>query len=130
VTAVDPATNTKYSNVSAVAAGSVYLGRPWNYAVDHASVTYLNTRMGPQIAAAGWHPWDSGNTDPASTTRYGEYKSTDLNGLTLNVSGRVTWAKQLTDAEATNYTLANVLAPGSAGWGTDVWDPLAVLATL
>lgn len=84
------------------------LGRPWR---PYASVTYINCEMGDHIKPDGWNNW--GKTDNENTARYSEYNSSGPGG---NSSARVKWSKQLTDAEAGNYTVENVLK-GSDNWG-------------
>jgi pectinesterase len=86
------------------------LGRPWR---PYASVTYLNCWMGDHIKPAGWDNWR--NPTNELTARYAEYHST---GPGANPQQRVKWAKQLTDDEAKNYTIENILK------GNDGWDPL------
>jgi len=76
--------------------------------------------MGPHISPKGWHPWDEkANVHPEQTTRYSEFGSTDLDGKPLDLSHRVKWAHQMTEAEAAELTIANVLG------GEDHWDPTA-----
>jgi pectinesterase len=79
----------------------VSLGRPWS---PTASVTYINCWMGGHIIPEGWNNWKN----PANelTARYAEYKSS---GPGSNPGKRVKWAKQLTEAEASKYTLRNIL---------------------
>lgn len=97
-------------------AGSVYLGRPWQYdRGSKSAVAYLRCKMGPQINPAGWNPWDSRDTDPGSVTRYSEFDSMDLDGKPLDVSKRVPWSHQLTPDEAAGYTVEKVLS-GADGW--------------
>jgi pectinesterase len=88
-----------------------YLGRPWR---PYAAVTFLNTEMADVIASEGWHNWD--NPQNEKTARFAEYRST---GTGASLEKRVRWSKQLTDAEAKNYTVENVLR------GSDGWDPTA-----
>jgi pectinesterase len=135
VTAVDPDTGTRYSTITSVANNQTYLGRPWQYSTTKSSVTYISCKMGPHIIAAGWNPWDSGNTNPGATTRYSEYGSTDLNSNPLNLSGRVSWSHILTSTQAARYSVSNIFGPASY-WGsgyTDwngtyvAWDPVAAL---
>ncbi len=114
------------SNIRVVPDNSTYLGRPWQWNTPgtQSKRVFINTKMGPHIIAAGWDPWNSSNTDPESTAYFAEYHSMDLDGTPLDVSGRVPWSHQLSDAEAAEYTVANVLG------GDDGWDPGADLATL
>jgi pectinesterase len=103
-----------------VRAGSVFLGRPWQWEGNKPSVTFVRTKMGKHIAPAGWHPWDvARNTSPGEHSRYAEFGSMDLEGKPLDVSKRVAWSKQLTAEEAESLTPAKVLA------GSDGWNPVA-----
>lgn len=99
--------------VADTAAKKVYLGRPWR---PYARMVYIHTEMGSQITPAGWDPWkgDAMFPDKEQTAFCAEYKST---GQGANPSGRVSWSKQLTDAEAKLYTVKNILS------GADGWDP-------
>jgi pectinesterase len=98
--------------------GSVWLGRPWQWdRGSKASVTFIRTKMGPQINSRGWHPWSAANTNPAGTTRYAEFSSTDLNDAAIDVSQRVGWSKQLSADDAQKITVKSVLG------GSDGWDP-------
>jgi pectin methylesterase-like acyl-CoA thioesterase len=106
---------------------SVFLGRPWFWFQSDKmpSVTYIRTRMGPHIARAGWDPWDyTGfpDVDPSldrdPRTRVSEWGSMDLAGNLLLDSnhdgtpdGRVSWADQMTAAQAANYTVQNIFGP-------------------
>jgi pectinesterase len=107
-----------------VADGSVYLGRPWQWdRGPRASVTFVRTRMGPHIAAAGWHPWHvERNTAPGETSRFAEFSSTDLEGRPIDVSNRVPWARQLDPAQAAELITTRILA------GPEGWDPSNVVA--
>src|SRR5205823_3451333 len=116
---IDPNTGTRYSTITQVNNNQSFLGRPWQYATRIPSATYLNTKIGPFVKTDGWNPWDSGNTDPASTSRYAEFNSMDLAGNSLDVSGRVAWSHQLTAAQAADYTLANLFGPASFWTATD-----------
>ena len=76
--------------------------------------------MGPHIRAEGWNPWDlptKKNEQPETVTRYREFGSMDLNGAVLDVSKRVAWSKQLSEQEAAEFTVENVLR------GEDNWKP-------
>lgn len=110
----------RYCNISGASGVSTTLGRPWR---PYAAVAFLNCSMTSCIKAAGWNNW--GKTENESTARYSEYKNT---GAGANTSGRVKWARQLTDAEAANYTISNVLKTTYANPPVvDNWDPLATL---
>lgn len=112
---------------SAPGNGSVYLGRPWQWYLPGImpSVTYLRTRMGPQIARAGWDPWNktgvpgvNPDVDRDPLTRVSEFGSMDLNGNPLPDSdgdgtpdGRVRWADPMNAEQAANYTLNHIFGP-------------------
>jgi len=80
---------------------SVSLGRPWR---PYASVIYMHCYMGQQIKPEGWSNWNK--TNNYKTTRYSEYENY---GPGASVTTRVSWSKQLTDAEEKNITIKNIL---------------------
>jgi pectinesterase len=90
---------------------SATLGRPWNAG---GLAVYNGVRIGPVISSAGWT--DVNNDGASGQEFFAEHKDLDLAGNLLNVSGRVSWSHQLTDADAQTYTLTNWLA------GPDNWD--------
>ena len=102
---------------------SVFLGRPWFWlpSAQMPSVVYIRTRMGTQIAHAGWDPWNAildPSLDRDPRTRVSEWGSMNLAGQLLADSnhdgtpdGRVQWVDQLTTAQAANYTVQNVFGP-------------------
>ena len=87
-----------------------FLGRPWR---DYAKTIFLNTEMSEVVRPAGWDNWKKRNAE--KTAVYAEFNSTGPGGATAE---RAPWSKQLTAAEAANYSLENVLA------GADNWNPL------
>jgi pectinesterase len=87
----------------------MYLGRPWR---GFAAVAFLDTQMPEAIRPEGWHNWD--RPEREETVRYTEHGST---GPGANSTGRVAWARQLTDAEAARITADKVLSGG------DDWRP-------
>lgn len=92
-----------FSNCTLTGDSSLYgvsLGRPWQ---PYAAVVYINCNIGAHILPEGWRNWN--NTDNYKTARYAEYKNT---GLGVDISQRVTWAKQLSDEEVKNYTIQNI----------------------
>lgn len=78
----------------------VSLGRPWR---PYASVAYIHCYMGPHIKSEGWSVWNK--LDTYALSRYVEYENY---GPGAQPSGRVSWSKQLTSAEAKEYTIKNV----------------------
>lgn len=87
--------------------GSVYLGRPWR---PFGATAFIDCRMGPHIKPAGWFNWK--NPANEKTARYAEYGNT---GPGASTSKRVSWAKQLSQAEAAGYTVLDIFA-GWEGW--------------
>jgi len=90
-----------------------YLGRPWR---PYAKTVFISCNLGKHILPEGWNPWKGDLMFPNKelTVFYAEYKS---KGDGASPKTRLTWTKQLTDKEAKNYTLKNILG------GTDQWNP-------
>jgi pectinesterase len=80
----------------------VYLGRPWRAG---AKTAFIRCELPKQIAAEGWNNW--GNPQNETTVLYAEYKST---GAGANPEGRASWAKQLSDKDAKEYTAGNIFS--------------------
>jgi len=76
----------------------VYLGRPWR---PYARVVFIESWLGSHIRPEGWDNW----RDPAreKTAWFGEYKS---KGPGANPKARVAWSRQLTAAEAAQFSRA------------------------
>jgi len=89
-------------------ADRVYLGRPWR---PFAKTVFIRCNLGDHILPEGWHNWNK--PDAEKTSYYGEYQSTGKGG---NTGARVRWSHQLTEAEASRYTLANIFG----GWDATV----------
>jgi len=98
---------TANATTSTVGTGSVYLARPWG---PYGAAAYLNVAMGGHIAADGWTTMSS-NTLAAA--RFWEYHST---GPGANPTNPTRATRQLTAAQAADYTVANVLAPWVPGY--------------
>ena len=79
----------------------VYLGRPWR---PYANVVFLDCDMGEHIRPEGWHNW--GKVENEKTAFYAEYQS---KGKGDQQAKRVSWAKELTDLQASAYTKEKVL---------------------
>ncbi|HSK13473.1 MAG TPA: pectinesterase family protein, partial [Phnomibacter sp.] len=98
-----------------------FLGRPWQNStganpVAHNKTVLLNTTMGNNtIRPEAWTTWDAGTN--TSLIYYGEYNSRDFAGNPTNVSQRVPWSYQLSQAEADGYTMTNIFGD---------WDPCAL----
>lgn len=89
------------------------LGRPWQNA---PKTVFFKCEEPAQLDPVGWSTW---NVTPAL---YAEYKCT---GAGSNTSKRLTSiSRQLTDAEAADYTIANIFSKNtSPNFGFD-WTPL------
>ncbi len=86
-----------------------YLGRPWR---PYAATAFVRTEFPMQLRVEGWDNW--GKVENERTARYREYKNI---GAGAAAAGRVTWARELTDAEARECTVESVLR------GIDGWNP-------
>lgn len=87
------------------AATKVFLGRPWR---AFAKTVFINCVLGKHIRPEGWDNWRS--TEKEKTVYYAEYKNS---GPGADISSRVVWSKQLTDAEALLYTPELIFARSS-----------------
>jgi pectinesterase len=83
--------------------GKVYLGRPWR---DYAKVVFMNCELGAHILPEGWANW--GGTSRDQTAFYAEYQNS---GEGAKPKQRIPWSHQLTQEQALDYTLGNILAP-------------------
>ena len=83
------------------------LGRPWR---PYAATVFLDTVIGDVMRPEGWSNWNDPTRE--KTVRYAEYRSTGPGAAT---PARAPWARQLTDAEAKQYTVEAVLG-GLDGW--------------
>jgi len=84
------------------AVSKVYLGRPWR---AYSTTAFLHCELPWQIAPEGWHNWD--NPENEKTVLYAEYKNY---GKGADNTNRVKWARQLSDAEAKEYTKENIFS--------------------
>lgn len=82
----------------------VLLGRPWR---AYAHTAFLHCQMGAHIHPSGWANW--GDPQKEETVHYAEYSSSGIGGSS---TGRVAWARQLSEEEARKYTLENIFE----GW--------------
>jgi len=112
VTAASTYENVKYGYVfhnchltSDCPAHTVYLGRPWR---EYAKTVFLHCEMGEHIHPLGWADWNKDHDH----FFYAEYKSY---GPGADVADRADFSHQLTDEEASVYTMENVLE----GWRMD-----------
>lgn len=89
----------------------VYLGRPWR---SWAKTVFIGCTLPKQLAPEGWDNWN--NVANEKTVYYAEYKCAGEGAATGN---RVGWAKQLTEKEAANYTIAHIFTNGNAAIEND-----------
>ncbi len=80
----------------------VYLGRPWR---DYAKTVFIDCEMGNHILPVGWDNWSRPETE--QTTFYAEYR---CSGSGYKPQSRAKWSYQLTNKEASEYTLENIFS--------------------
>lgn len=102
------------------------LGRPWQNDAGTADIAksrnktvFLNSFMGSSIKPEGWSAWDAGTN--TSYITYAEYNTKNYDGTLKDISGRVSWSKQLTAGEAAKYynndtVFVNANTPAMATW--------------
>lgn len=80
---------------------TVFLGRPWR---EWGKTAVLRCHIGPHIRVEGWDDW--GKEKARETTYFGEFRCT---GPGADRFGRPDWVRELTEAEAEDYTKEQVL---------------------
>ncbi|MBO7233968.1 MAG: glycoside hydrolase family 88 protein [Paludibacteraceae bacterium] len=85
----------------------VYLGRPWR---PYAQTVFMECELGEHILPEGWHNWNKPQAE--KQVLYGEYKNY---GKGADTDNRVKWSQQLTEQQAEEYSIKNVLE-GKDGW--------------
>jgi pectinesterase len=88
-----------------------FLGAPWD---KGAAAAFIECELGENLRPEGWKVWYG--TENHKTARFFEYRNT---GPGSDTSKRPAWSRQLSDAEAKNYTVENILS------GEDRWNPKA-----
>ncbi|KMT10039.1 hypothetical protein BVRB_5g122510 [Beta vulgaris subsp. vulgaris] len=81
-----------FKDCKVTGSGLVYLGRAWG---DYSRVVYSFSFLDKLVLPLGWNNWGKSNRD--KSVYYGEYK---CSGPGSNMTGRVHWARALTDKEA------------------------------
>jgi pectin methylesterase-like acyl-CoA thioesterase len=107
-----------YVNCRLTAADGVtgmYLARIDPTVFPYSQVVYINTAMGAHIIPAGWL---LNNATTAPNVQFWEYKSTDATGAALNVSQRAPFSRQLSAAEAAQWSDPAFVLGG--------WSPLTL----
>jgi pectin methylesterase-like acyl-CoA thioesterase len=95
-------------------AEKVYLGRPWR---GYASVVFLDTYLGPEVAPEGWLEWEHDGKTSLPTSFYAEFNSS---GPGANPAARDSHAVQLSQSQASQFRAKRFLA------GEDGWDPTGI----
>ncbi|KAL5728976.1 pectinesterase [Ranunculus cassubicifolius] len=85
-------TGFSFVNCKVTGSGALYLGRAWG---TFSRVVFAYTYMDNIIVPKGWYNWGDPNRE--MTVFYGQYKCTGPGAV---YAGRVSWSRELTDAEA------------------------------
>jgi hypothetical protein len=83
------------------AADTVFLARIDPNRFPFSQVVYLSCALNPRVPSAGWQ---LNNATTAPGVQFWEHRSTDLAGKLLDVSGRAAFSRQLTDAQAAQWS--------------------------
>ena len=86
--------NCTVTRSGAATAGGSYLGRPWGE--KNCGSIFLNCNLGDAINKAGWVKM--GSNDGANSY-FAEYKSIDGNGNLIDTSNRISWGRQVDEAD-------------------------------
>ena len=97
----------------------VYLARIDPTVFPFSQVVYINSAMGSHVIPVGWL---LNNASTAPNVQFWEYRSTDLNGVPLDVSMRAAFSRQLTASEAAQW--------GDPAFVLGGWVPYTVNASL
>ncbi len=111
----------------------IYLGRPWH---EYPITVFLNTTMEVKPYDGYWYPTMGGlpklwavynivdrNGYQLSNTSIEDYYYTDSDGNTVSAKAK----NYLTDDEAAEYTVSNVMAGDGTSGTSGVWNPLEVV---
>jgi pectin methylesterase-like acyl-CoA thioesterase len=99
-----------------VAMSAFYLGRPWQ---NNPKAVYLNCIEPATLSAAGWTVMTAG-----LSPYFAEYKCIGAGSGTTSRSTNVDYyGRQLTDAEALNYTISNIFAKTTSPSYSYNWMP-------
>lgn len=91
------------------AAGSVFLGRPYN---QYSRVAYIKTYLDSSIAPAGWSVWST--TDPRTDgALLGEYQNY---GPGADTKSRASFSQQLSSADVAQFQLSTFFSSQGTSW--------------
>ncbi len=96
----------------------VYLSRIDPTVFPFSQAVFINCAMGPHILPAGWL---LNNAAAAPNVKFWEFGSKDLNGNALDVSQRAAFSRQLTAAEAAEWSNPAFVLGG--------WSPVTLTAS-
>ncbi|MBP6589254.1 MAG: prolyl oligopeptidase family serine peptidase [Chitinophagaceae bacterium] len=94
------------------AVNKLHLGRPWR---AHAKTVFIRCTLPAAIVAAGWDNW--GNPENEKTVFYAEYRNKGEGAA----GKRVSWARQLTEKQMLQYSLATIFINGKAVGKSSNW---------
>ena len=86
--------NCTVTRSDAATAGSSYLGRPWGE--KNCGSIFLNCNLGDAINKAGWIKMGSND---GTSSYFAEYKSVDGNGSLIDTNNRISWGRQMDEAD-------------------------------
>jgi pectin methylesterase-like acyl-CoA thioesterase len=113
----------RFTRASGVADYSYYLSRIEPLRFPFSEVIFINNAMDTHIIPVGWEldPKPATTCAQAPSIHFWEYHTADLNGNPVDASQRLSCSRQITDAEAAQFSdPASVLAG---------WVPITVNAT-
>ncbi|WP_345559612.1 pectinesterase family protein [Nonomuraea rosea] len=105
---------TKLTRAAGVPDGSVMLSRSAVWRFTHSQAVFIDTAMDTHISPAGWQI-DPNDCAQAQSASFWEYRSTDLTGRAIDTSQRLACSRQLTAAEAAQWSEPSFVLGG--------WDP-------
>ncbi|MFC5828204.1 pectinesterase family protein [Nonomuraea insulae] len=105
---------TKLTRAAGVPDASVVLGRSAVWRFLYSQAMFIDTKMDAHVAPVGWQI-DPNDCAQAQSASFWEYKSTDLDGEPIDTSQRLPCSRQLTDAEAAQWSDPAFVLGG--------WDP-------
>lgn len=94
------------------AVNKLHLGRPWR---AHAKTVFIRCTLPAAVTAAGWDNW--GNPENEKTVFYAEYRSKGEGAA----GKRVSWSKQLTDQQLSQYSLSSIFNNGKLTGKAPFW---------
>ncbi|CED84091.1 carbohydrate esterase family 8 protein [Phaffia rhodozyma] len=100
------------TNVTGNGTGNVFLGRPWK---AFGKTIYRNSYIGDHVNPVGWKIWNVATPNVNQST-LAEYKNYGPGSYYANRAERASFAQELTQSEAENYTITAVLGLDYESW--------------